>query len=49
LSVITDEIDPSLDRALDVCEELGIDAVELRFVDEVQVVDLGPGELETSG
>ena len=31
LSVITDEIDPSLDRALDVCEELGIDAVELRL------------------
>jgi sugar phosphate isomerase/epimerase len=45
LSVITDEIDPSLERALDVCEELGIDAVELRFLDDVQVVDLGPDEL----
>ena len=45
LSVITDEIDPSLDRALDVCEELGIDAVELRFLDRVQVVDLGPDDL----
>ena len=47
LSVITDEIDPSLDRALDVCEELGIDAVELRFLDRVQVVDLGPGDLRS--
>ena len=46
LSVITDEIDPSLDRALDVCEELGIDAVELRFLDRVQVVDLGRDDLE---
>jgi L-ribulose-5-phosphate 3-epimerase len=45
LSVITDEIDPSLDRALDVCAELDIDAVELRFLDRVQVVDLGPDEL----
>ena len=45
LSVITDEIDPSLDRALDVCEELGIDAVELRLLDQVQVVDLGSGDL----
>ncbi|HEY2542324.1 MAG TPA: sugar phosphate isomerase/epimerase family protein [Gaiellaceae bacterium] len=33
LSVITDEIDPNLDRALDVLEELEIDAVELRFLD----------------
>ena len=47
LSVITDEIDPSLDRALDVCEELGIDAVELRFLDRVQVVDLGPDDLRS--
>ena len=45
LSVITDEIDQSLDRALDVCEELGIEAVELRSLDGVQVVDLGPGDL----
>src|SRR5579864_3049962 len=46
LSVITDEIDPSLGRALDVCEELDVDAVELRFLDGVQVVDLGPRDLE---
>jgi sugar phosphate isomerase/epimerase len=39
LSVITDEIDPGLGRALDVCEELGIDAVELRTLDGVQLVD----------
>jgi len=45
LSVITDEIDPGLDRALDVCEELAIDAVELRFLDGIQVVDLGIGDL----
>ncbi len=45
LSVITDEIDPSLERALDVCEDLEIDAIELRFLDGVQVVDLRPDEL----
>ncbi|HEV8459558.1 MAG TPA: sugar phosphate isomerase/epimerase family protein [Gaiellaceae bacterium] len=38
LSVITDEIDPSLGRALDVCTELGIRAVELRTVDGVPIV-----------
>ena len=47
LSVITDEIDPSLDRALDVCEELGIDAVELRSLGGVQVVDLGLGDFRS--
>ncbi len=45
LSVITDEIDPGLVRALDVCEELGIDAVELRTLDGVQVVDRSDTEL----
>jgi len=45
LSVITDEIDPGLARALDVCEELGIDAVELRTLDGVQVVDRSDAEL----
>ena len=45
LSVITDEIDPSLDRALDVCEELAIEAVELRLLDGAHVVDLDPDEL----
>jgi sugar phosphate isomerase/epimerase len=39
LSVITDEIAPGLGRALDVCEELELDAVELRTVDGVQIVD----------
>jgi L-ribulose-5-phosphate 3-epimerase len=39
LSVITDEIDARLGPALDVCEELGIRAVELRTVDGVQIVD----------
>jgi L-ribulose-5-phosphate 3-epimerase len=39
LSVITDEIDGRLEPALDVCEELGIDAVELRIVDGLQIVD----------
>jgi sugar phosphate isomerase/epimerase len=45
LSVITDEIDARLGSALDVCEELGISAVELRTVDGVQVVDQTPEEL----
>jgi L-ribulose-5-phosphate 3-epimerase len=40
LSVFTDEIAPELGRALDVCEELGISAVELRMVDWVQVVNV---------
>jgi sugar phosphate isomerase/epimerase len=38
LSAFTDEIDQSLARALDVCEELGIDAVELRVVDGRPIV-----------
>jgi sugar phosphate isomerase/epimerase len=45
LGVITDEIDPGLERALDVCAELGISAVELRTVDGVQVANLGPDAL----
>ena len=45
LSLITDELAPSLSRALDVCEELGIDAVELRTLDGVQVVDHTEEEL----
>ncbi len=45
LSVITDEIHPRLARALDVCGELGIDAVELRTLDRVQVVDVPSDEL----
>jgi L-ribulose-5-phosphate 3-epimerase len=45
LSVLTDEIDARLGRALDVCEELGIDAVELRMIDGVQVVDHAPDAL----
>jgi sugar phosphate isomerase/epimerase len=39
LAVITDEIAPGLDRALEVCAELGIRAVELRTVDGAQIVD----------
>ncbi len=46
LSVITDEIAPGLARALDVCEELGIDSVELRTLDGVQVVGRSDAELE---
>ncbi len=45
LSVITDEIAPGLAPALDVCEELGIDAVELRTLDGVQVVERSDAEL----
>jgi L-ribulose-5-phosphate 3-epimerase len=46
LSVITDEIDPGLAHALDVCEELELDAVELRTVDGRQIVDHSEAELE---
>jgi L-ribulose-5-phosphate 3-epimerase len=42
LSVITDEIDARLRPALDICEELGIRAVELRTVDAVSIVDHTP-------
>lgn len=41
LSVITDEISPDLDRALDVCESLGVRTVELRVVGETNVVSHG--------
>jgi sugar phosphate isomerase/epimerase len=40
--VITDELAARLERALDVCEELGIRAVELRTVDGVSIVDHTP-------
>ena len=46
LSVITDEIDTRLGPALDVCEELGIRAVELRTVDEVSIVDHAPDAVQ---
>ena len=42
LSVITDEIDARLGPALDVCEQLGIRAVELRTVDGMPIVDRTP-------
>jgi L-ribulose-5-phosphate 3-epimerase len=45
LSVITDEIAAGLGPALDVCEELGIGAVELRTIDGVQIVDQAPEAL----
>jgi sugar phosphate isomerase/epimerase len=45
LSVITDELDARLGPALDVCEELEIDAVELRTVDGLQIVDHAPDAL----
>jgi sugar phosphate isomerase/epimerase len=43
--VITDEIDARLGPALDVCDELEIDAVELRTVDGIQIVDHTPDGL----
>jgi sugar phosphate isomerase/epimerase len=46
LSVITDEIDPGLAHALDVCEELELEAVELRTLDGTQIVDHSESELE---
>jgi sugar phosphate isomerase/epimerase len=47
LSVITDEIDVRLGHSLDVCEELGLGAVELRTVDGVSIVGHEPDELRT--
>ena len=47
LSVITDEIAPDLGRALDVCEDLGLDTVELRTLDGVQIVDHSDDGLES--
>jgi sugar phosphate isomerase/epimerase len=47
LSVITDEIDARLGPALDVCDELGIRAVELRTVDGIQIVDHTAAALQT--
>ena len=44
--MITDEIDARLGPALDVCEELGIRAVELRTVDGVSIVDHTPDALQ---
>jgi L-ribulose-5-phosphate 3-epimerase len=46
LCAFTDEIDPGLARALDVCEELGIDAVELRIVDGRPIVVYDEEELQ---
>ncbi|HEV2127508.1 MAG TPA: sugar phosphate isomerase/epimerase [Thermomicrobiales bacterium] len=40
LSVITDEISADLDRALTVCNELAISAVELRMIADQNVVEL---------
>jgi sugar phosphate isomerase/epimerase len=46
LAAFTDEIDPSLARALDVCGELELDAVELRIVDGRPIVVFDEDELE---
>lgn len=40
LSVITDEISTDLDYALEVCNELGISAVELRMIGDHNIVEL---------
>jgi sugar phosphate isomerase/epimerase len=46
LSVITDEINARLGPALDVCEELGIRAVELRTIDGISIVDHTPESVQ---
>jgi len=38
LSVITDEISPGLETALDVCEQSGVKTIELRAVNGASVV-----------
>jgi sugar phosphate isomerase/epimerase len=45
LSVITDEIDADFRHSLDVCDELGLKAVELRTVGGVSIVDHEPEDL----
>ncbi len=46
LAVITDEISSDLDHALDVCNELGIGAVELRTVGSENIVDIDDAGIE---
>jgi L-ribulose-5-phosphate 3-epimerase len=46
LSVITDEISQDLDHALEVCEDLGVRAVELRAVDGTNVVSHDQSSLQ---
>jgi L-ribulose-5-phosphate 3-epimerase len=46
LSVITDEISQDLDRALGVCEDLGIRTVELRAVGDANIVQHERGSLQ---
>jgi len=46
LSIITDEIDEDLGRALDVCEDLDVRAVELRSIGGLNVVEHPPEALE---
>lgn len=45
LSVITDEISTDLNHALDVCDELGLSAIELRVVGDGNVVTLPDEEI----
>ncbi len=46
LAVITDEISTDLSHALDVCDELGLSAVELRVVDRDNVVMLSDEHID---
>jgi L-ribulose-5-phosphate 3-epimerase len=46
LSIITDEISQDLDRALEVCEDLGVKTVELRAIGGANVVSHDPSSLE---
>ena len=49
LGIITDEISQDLDHALDVCEDLGVQTVELRAVDGANIVDHPPERVAAVG
>src|SRR3712207_2838626 len=46
LSIITDEISQDLDRALEVCEDLGVRTVELRAIGGANVVSHDQSSLQ---
>lgn len=46
LSVITDEISSNLDHALNVCDELGVSAVELRVIGDASIVEHGDESIQ---
>jgi len=46
IAAITDEFSPALASALPVMKEIGMTAAELRVVDDKNIMDLTPAELQ---